>query len=328
MKFLSKIKKSLYILGIAVLVIALLEVHLRYSNFNARHKGFEKIIEIDTALKNWANNEEMYERTTNNLFYILSPNKEYNINSDRYRGKRLTVEKKQDTYRILVLGDSTAFGVGVHYKQTFGEILVQLIKNNSGKKAECINTGVPSYTSLQGLRLFDKKFKKYEPDLILTYFGNNDAWSILPRSDKELKILPRAMIKSYGILTRLKTFNYLQYLYINRIGKFVKLKQRVNKRDFEKNLLRIKEIGEYFGARTYFITATILNDEPKLAKYIKRNMHIKSEYSIDLVQGFLDGGYALEELFLDDCHPSAKGHLIIAKIIYDRLIRDGIIDSH
>ena len=122
-----------------------------------------------------------------------------------------------------------------------------------------------------GFRLFDldiryKNLEKItEVDIALTYFGNNDQCNILPISDKELKILPKAMRKHYSILSKFKVFNFLQYLYLKHyICKFAKLKQRVGADDFQKNLLGIKKLG----------------------------------------------------------------HSVIAKIIYDRLMSDGIIDKH
>jgi lysophospholipase L1-like esterase len=85
--------------------------------------------------------------------------------------------------RILALGDSTTFGLGVEDDQTWPAILQQRLRAELPGGVEVINAGVPGYTAYQGLRYFEMHAASLRPDLVLATFGFNDADSWGTRSD-------------------------------------------------------------------------------------------------------------------------------------------------
>ena len=75
----------------------------------------------------------------------------YYINQAGFRVPRpdleYTLAKPSDTYRIMVLGPSFAFGWGVDYELSFAGVLQRLLQERDfagEKKIEIINAGVPA----------------------------------------------------------------------------------------------------------------------------------------------------------------------------------------
>lgn len=94
------------------------------------------------------------------------------INSEGMRDFRnYTYDKEEDTYRILILGDSNAFGNGNDLNQTYAEYLRQ---DFYGENVEIINMGVPGYGINNEYLTFIEEGKKYNPDLVLLQFTGND----------------------------------------------------------------------------------------------------------------------------------------------------------
>jgi lysophospholipase L1-like esterase len=87
-------------------------------------------------------------------------------------------------YRILTLGDSCTFGLGVDDAQTWPAQLQQLL-NADGDRVEVINAGVPGYSAFQGRRFLEKEGLHLAPDLVIAGFGFNDREVWASRSDYE-----------------------------------------------------------------------------------------------------------------------------------------------
>ncbi len=97
-------------------------------------------------------------------------------NSHGLRDDEHSYEKPPGTIRILGLGDSFQFGVGVEHEETYLELFEKRLAEgiSSGKKVEVINAGVLGYGTRQELQYFKEEGKKYKPDLVLLSFYQND----------------------------------------------------------------------------------------------------------------------------------------------------------
>ncbi len=85
------------------------------------------------------------------------------------------VKKSPDVQRIMAMGCSTTFGWGVDDESTYPYQLEQILHDRGYSKVEVINGGQPGYTTFQGLWLWDKVLKDYKPDLVLLGFIVQDA---------------------------------------------------------------------------------------------------------------------------------------------------------
>lgn len=96
------------------------------------------------------------------------------LNAKGLRGKERVYEPPEKTERILVLGDSFAFGLGVKDDETFAYKLEELFQK-AGEKVEVINMGVNGYGTDQELLLLKDEGKKYHPDIVVCQlFVGND----------------------------------------------------------------------------------------------------------------------------------------------------------
>lgn len=99
------------------------------------------------------------------------------INSDGFRDKEYSIEKPNNTVRIIVLGDSVAFGWGVNDNETFSEVLERLLNGNSKVKYEVLNLAFPGYNTEQEVERLRVKGLKYEPDIVIIAYHRNDIFN-------------------------------------------------------------------------------------------------------------------------------------------------------
>ena len=99
------------------------------------------------------------------------------MNSHGFRDKERRYEKKEDTFRILVLGDSFTEALQVPLERTFPYILEEKLNSEGGgKRFEVINLGVSGFGTAQEYLALKYYGLKYNPDLvILAFFIGNDV---------------------------------------------------------------------------------------------------------------------------------------------------------
>lgn len=99
------------------------------------------------------------------------------INGKGTRGPEFSDEKPAGTFRIAVLGDSVAFGLGVPVEDTFAMRLQELLRaSGDGRRVEVLNFGVNGYGTVEELHLYEKRVKALSPDLVLVSFVLNDPF--------------------------------------------------------------------------------------------------------------------------------------------------------
>jgi len=98
------------------------------------------------------------------------------FNSKGLRGPEYSYKKRKGQYRILALGDSFTEGYSVKFSDLFSEVLKQKLNNSSSKlQYEVINAGTGGYSTDQELLFFRGEGKKYNPDLTILLFYDNDV---------------------------------------------------------------------------------------------------------------------------------------------------------
>jgi len=108
----------------------------------------------------------------------------FSTNSDGYRGTALAPAGAKR--RVLALGDSVTFGLGVADAQSWPRQLQDKLNAASGTDAwEVVNMGTPGYAALQGLRTLDKYGLSLAPDVVIACFGQNDFDTWGPQTDLE-----------------------------------------------------------------------------------------------------------------------------------------------
>lgn len=99
----------------------------------------------------------------------------YQINADGFRDDLYERPKPADTFRILVLGDSVAFGYGVEMEATFPKRMeASLAAATRQPRFEVLNLGVSGYNPFTEAALLRDLLPRYQPDLVLVQFCIND----------------------------------------------------------------------------------------------------------------------------------------------------------
>jgi hypothetical protein len=95
------------------------------------------------------------------------------INSKSLRDIEHSIEKSNQTKRVLILGDSFVWGFGVETEQRFTDIVQREIKSIKNE-VEVINAGVSGWSTDQELLWLEKYGLDYNPDLVILLFYQND----------------------------------------------------------------------------------------------------------------------------------------------------------
>lgn len=106
-----------------------------------------------------------------------NPVPEIKINSLGFRDDEIAVEKPENTKRILFLGDSFTFGMGVSHENIYTEILQKLLnESGNGVNFEVLNMGHIGFSIDNEYLLLKEKGLNLNPDVvILEFFVGNDV---------------------------------------------------------------------------------------------------------------------------------------------------------
>jgi hypothetical protein len=183
-KFLYTKRKELLLFFFALLLCFLfLEVFLRVYYFGAvgllpsYGDSFSDLYKSDVIQKS-NNCGVIYELKPNlDTIFKMVP---FKTNSQGLHDKEYSLEKLDDTYRFVVLGDSFTMAQGVVIEDSYHSVLEDSFTAKSSESYEFINFGVSSYFLHQYLTVLKEKAMAYQPDHVLVgFYLEND----LPRLD-------------------------------------------------------------------------------------------------------------------------------------------------
>jgi hypothetical protein len=114
------------------------------------------------------------------LRYTLTPEFEMRLGADRYtvnslgfRDREVAVARPGHTERVVVVGDSFAFGLGVDQDETLAAQLETRLENDR-PSVEVLNLGVPGYHTGQENALLEKAGFDLDPSVVVLLFYGND----------------------------------------------------------------------------------------------------------------------------------------------------------
>ena len=115
------------------------------------------------------------------LHYELTPGRG-EVNEAGYRGPLYPEEKPDSVLRVVAVGNSTAFGLGVEDAATYLRRLESLLSATSGRPVQVVNLAVPGYNTEQELEMLRVRGLRFRPDLVILGYDHNDPKPILGRS--------------------------------------------------------------------------------------------------------------------------------------------------
>jgi len=178
----SKKKQVIFGLIVLVLILGIVEAaaHVWWSSIqNCAFEDDEIFVQYDKETKKRLC-EDLYNlRVTSEGILPNQRSESVNINSEGFRGPDFSVAKPASTYRIVMLGGSTMFGVGASSDSTTIPAYVQqfLDDYDFGFNVEVINAGIQNHNSEKEYRMLSDKIIRYDPDLVIMYDGFNNLVS-------------------------------------------------------------------------------------------------------------------------------------------------------
>ncbi|MFH1958508.1 MAG: GDSL-type esterase/lipase family protein [bacterium] len=199
------------------------------------------------------------------LFWFPDANT-YLTNSQGFRGPDIKKEKEPGVTRIACVGDSVTQNGFPSFPRMLESLLNAAVE---GKKFEVINAGIGSYSSHQGLALFQTKILEFNPDIITVFFGWNDHWLAWSHTDRELA--------GFWKLTGLRNFFSKSRIYqvLTKVLIGTKKKEgaaarfRVSPEEYGDNLTKICALAKKSNIGVVLITApTSLTPSSKNTQYL------------------------------------------------------------
>lgn len=263
--------------------------------------------------------------------------KQYHINAKGYRGEDFDADKPSGRTRIIVGGDSTAFGHGVEEPQTFAALARQEMTSRY-PQAEVLNCAVMSYSSFQICQDLKARIFGYQPDILVLYLGgwNEHTWGI-NYTDRELSGIASTLTPR-GMVYRLRTLQFFRWILARELKKRLQedrmqiltennegkidshWKRRVPIPEFREDLhwittqtqerhISLVLLVPVFPLRTY-------QDLPVLRQYQKvvRDFPVPDTVQRIDLEEFIDRSQDAA-MFHDFAHPNVAGHRAIAQAL-------------
>ncbi len=276
------------------------------------------------------------------FFEVGGVKTEVRINSRGLRDREYPYQRVAGRRRILVAGDSFAWGYGVEQDQAFSE---RMEASLSG--VEVINAGVPGFSTDQELLWLREEGVKYRPDLVVLLLAGNDeemnrrrvAFLVYPKPYFTLSADRRLELRNVPV-PRPPAARRLAYLACTRsaLAQFVtdrstrvlrRLRDRGGRRapggePFALTVALIDEIrrvAEGAGAR-FMIAATGAYWPLETSARFEQLTAALTRRGVELIDVEAAVGFDPEHMRLpDDGHWSPQGHAFVARQVLDFIER-------
>lgn len=252
-------------------------------------------------------------------------------------------EKPENTFRIIVIGDSFTYGGKVQFFDTFPKRLERMLNLNVQQpRVEVLNWGYPGYSTAQELRGVKIALKHFNPDLIILAVTPNDAeakpWhATSDYQDEQGRVRLTNMIighwhglglllrRYYNALTHREYVNYHLNLFKSpeTRGKFDEALQKIGDHCRRSNVPLVAVVFPFFDYP--------IDDRNPLLPIHKEIHDSLSRYQIpdlDLFDNFRGiPVYRIQAKEGIDSHPNETGHRIAAEAIYEYLAANNFLPS-
>ena len=270
-------------------------------------------------------------------------NAKFKYNNLGFRDENV-YEKKKDSFRIVLLGDSFVESLETEYEKTFHKILEKIVVDSLGGNYEIVIVGSHGYSTAQELSAF-KKFKEIiKPDIVLLlFFTGNDfkdnmrvQFSCID-NDGKLKFN-----QNTNSFLKIQYLSFKRWLYENSyityfLKRIIVAKTGVTIADNAKNiignvsdeycynitkLLILETRNEIIRNNSIFGVVVIPTKEEIENKNIGGNNNVNLDFIVNLLNDnkikFLDLSQVLQkkDYLALDLHFSDSGHKIVAEEIY------------
>jgi len=276
------------------------------------------------------------------LGWIMKPfykNRGVSHNSYGFRGSR-EFDFFPQGKRILFIGDSFTYGLGVNDEETFAASLEQVID------VETINAGVNGYGIDQALLMWEDKGKQFNPDIVILgyfvddFFRNANSirygakpYFLFDRNKQEFSLrgvpvpdveslVSSGAIESEGTLRSVQAFSWLLQKIKSKLKIYNSDELQLQSALSEFLLKKLNDsIAESGGQLIVLIIGHCYDGIPEYSMVeasIIEACHLNSLECINLAASMRKEDY--NSFYGKNCHWSSKGHRYVANVIAENLI--------
>ncbi|MBN1997811.1 tetratricopeptide repeat protein, partial [candidate division KSB1 bacterium] len=177
------------------------------------------LLEIGLVLFNYGGNIELFvkKQTAAGLVYVLNPNVtsryffQKGVKTPIPITQTFTAKKDSLTFRIFCLGASTTQGFPYEVNAAFPAVLQNILSTLfPDRKVNVINCGITGLSSHSVLDLGREILKKYEPDLLIVYSGQNEFYGVFGQASRLSLFKSRRLTKLFLTLQKFRTTQLLR----------------------------------------------------------------------------------------------------------------------
>jgi lysophospholipase L1-like esterase len=319
----------------------------------------------EAGIRTWAHyfrtSYEHYNRQTGrlelvpNLHYRNQDGHEFRINSRGFVGPEFDETPPAGTTRIIAVGDSCTFTLGL-WEMAYPAVAERQL-NSQGVlgRVEYINAGIEGYNSQFALARIKEELLQYKPQIVTIYIGWNDLMKQNPESQAEVgepSVIAEVINESYLVkaYTRLMFVIFRPFLFQPKIESDEVDRHAYDRyvpKRYELNLhLMISELKRKGVKVILFTLPTVLEPGMTADDLKKRGVffpYYAGSFSVDRLLSLhaaynrtirnvgmdeqvpvvdLDAEFKkleLRPLFWDTMHPSEKGNAVIADLVASQI---------
>ena len=315
----NRLKKVFLALASVIVALIVFEIFLRLIDYDYTPLSIQLEEKTKKEWSEWRDYHAFQDKHfTYDPYLIWVPRKDIpGFNAQGYRGKELSPEKAEGSYRIFAIGDSNTLGWVEENSPNWPRYLEELLAEKDDRYT-VVNAGVYGYTSFQGLRVF-KRALHYEPDMVLISFGCNDGMRV---TVSDARFLNRTRWDT--ILCKAKLGQLLlecaDKVFTKRMGDLV---PRVDVSEYKNNLEEIIRIATDKKIKVVLLTRPFTgaspnelwwkNYAPEYNAATREVGKLNNVLVIDICSEF----EGKDQYFSDEAHFTKEGHERAARIIHD-----------
>ena len=243
--------------------------------------------------------------------------------------------KTEGEMRVLAMGDSVPFGLGVTYEDSIPFRLEQLLNaSRPGTRYRTLNMGVPSYNTEQELIQFESVGLSLEPDVVFLLFTFNDVeekmWVLDKRKSPIVNMSQRSYAACLLAVLHRKVRQALGGTDSRGVAPEKFTPSHPSWMAVDRALTRINRLCRE--AAIPFVLFTHFGEVGHPAFGMLSTIGEREGFSVISVNPFDDPRWAGENRFefqnsVVDSHPNPEGSKLFATMIFEGLERAGVLSS-
>jgi lysophospholipase L1-like esterase len=265
------------------------------------------------------------------------------VDDDGFRGRPLERPKSSRTIRIFAMGASTTFGWGVRQEDTYHQVLERMLNDTARvtgatDRYEVVNAGVIGFNLRQVARYMRRITERYQPDGFLVAYTFNDAWNRFGTAGAPPLGRVLAGVRVKNLLRRSALYNWLvdllarrRYASVAARGGGVAAQSQtgdgpattLDLAGFRATLDSMLALARDAHLSLSFMVPAARGQGPVWPRQAEMARAAAAAHLplLDLLPAF--GVRSGDSLYLqsDAVHPSARGHAVIARLLYAELCR-------